>query len=148
MCGEDSYLLSASAYSVGFPQSLLLTYTYTFAIVCIRFILFLKHLLSFSLRSLPITPPQAGHNQPLWVVLADYPGEEEGTVRVWQGDLVEVIDISRNEWCLIRPVLHSEETAGKKEEEEEEGVGEWEEEGWVPAGFLKPYSGGGFGEFC
>ncbi|CAI8009161.1 Kalirin, partial [Geodia barretti] len=112
--------------------------------VCIRFILFLKHLLSFSRRSLPITPPQAGHNQPLWVVLADYPGEEEGTVRVWQGDLVEVIDISRNEWCLIRPVLHSEETAGKKEEEEEEGVGEWEEEGWVPAGFLKPYSGGGF----
>ena len=106
----------------------------------IRFIHTLGHLVSP-----PGTPSQAGHNQPLWVVLADYPGEEEGTVRVWQGDLVEVIDISRNEWCLIRPVLRSEETA---REEEEEGVGEWEEEGWVPAGFLKPYSGGGFGEFC
>ena len=58
-----------------------------------------------------------------------------GTVRVSQGDLVEVIDISRNEWCLVRPVARS-------AEEEEEG----EEGGWVPAGFLKPYSGGGFGE--
>lgn len=63
-------------------------------------------------------------------------------MRVWQGDLVEVIDISRNEWCLIRPVLRSEEAA------EEGEVGEGEEEGWVPAGFLKPYSGGGFGEFA
>lgn len=43
---------------------------------------------------------------------------------------MEVIDISRNEWCLVRPV-------GLEEEEE----------GWVPAGFLKPYSGGGFGKF-
>ena len=82
---------------------------------------------------LSLSPSQAGHGQPLWVVLADYPGEEEGTVRVWQRDLVEVIDISRNEWCLVRPVVR----AG------EEGV---EEGGWVPAGFLKPYSGGGFGE--
>ena len=56
-------------------------------------------------------------------------------MRVWQRDLVEVIDISRNEWCLVRPVVR----AG------EEGV---EEGGWVPAGFLKPYSGGGFGECC
>ena len=84
---------------------------------------------------------QTGASQPRWVVLADYPGEEEGTVRVWQGDLVEVIDISRNEWCLIRPVLRSEEAGEEREE-----VGEWEEEGWVPAGFLKPYSGGGFGK--
>ena len=74
------------------------------------------------------------------MVLADYPGEEEGTVRVWRGDLVEVIDISRNEWCLVRPVVRAE-----CEGEEGEGEGE-EEEGWVPAGFLKPYSGGGFGE--
>ena len=44
---------------------------------------------------------------------------------------MEVIDISRNEWCLVRLV-------GRPEEEEEEG--------WVPAGFLKPYSGGGFGK--
>ena len=68
-------------------------------------------------------------------MLADYPGDEEGTVRVWQGDLVEVIDISRNEWCLVRLVGR----IGM------EGEGE---EGWVPAGYLKPYSGGGFGELC
>ena len=51
-----------------------------------------------------------------------------------RGDLVEVIDISRNEWCLVKLVGQP------------EGEGE-EEEGWVPAGFLKPYSGGGFGKY-
>ena len=76
-----------------------------------------------------------GHGRPQWSVLADYPGEEEGTVRVWAGDLVEVVDISRNEWCLVRPVDRS---GGQDEQQVEE-------EGWVPAAFLKPYSGGGFG---
>ena len=73
-------------------------------------------------------------------MLADYPGEEEGTLRVGQGDLVEVFDISRNEWCLVRPVGRTGREGGEGEEEEEE------EEGWVPAAYLKPYSGGGFGE--
>ena len=59
-------------------------------------------------------------------------------MRVWEGDLVEVIDISRNEWCLVRAI--------GRVGEEGEGEG-GQEEGWVPAAFLKPYSGGGFGRF-
>ena len=76
---------------------------------------------------------QTGASQPRWVVLADYPGEEEGTVRVWQGDLVEVIDISRNEWCLIRPVLRSEEAErrGRK-------WGSGRRRDGSPLGFLNP----------
>ncbi len=46
---------------------------------------------------------------------------------VHEGELVEVIDTSRNEWCLVRP-------SGR------------EEEGWVPAAYLKPYDVGGYGE--
>lgn len=56
-------------------------------------------------------------------------------MQVSRGDLVEVFDHSRNEWCLIRPV-------GRPGQEVEEDV-----EGWVPASYLKPYSGGGFGKF-
>ena len=45
---------------------------------------------------------------------------------VYVGELVEVIDISRNEWCLVRPIAR-------------EAV-----EGWVPATYLKPYDTGGY----
>ena len=48
---------------------------------------------------------------------------------------MEVFDISRNEWCLVRPV-------GRPADQEDED----DVEGWVPASFLKPYSGGGFGK--
>ena len=56
-------------------------------------------------------------------------------MQVWRGDLVEVFDISRNEWCLVRPV-------GRPADQEDEE----EVEGWVPASFLKPYREGGFGK--
>ncbi len=48
---------------------------------------------------------------------------------VHEGEMVEVIDTSRNEWCLVRP------------------SGRGEEEGWVPAAYLKPYDVGSYGEF-
>ena len=43
---------------------------------------------------------------------------------VYEGELVEVIDISRNEWCLVRPIARV------------------AVEGWVPATYLKPYDAG------
>ena len=73
-------------------------------------------------------PHPSQMQQPLWCVLADYHAEESGTLTVFKDDLVEVFDTSRNEWCLVQP------------------VGREDEEGWVPASYLKPYSGGGFGE--
>lgn len=45
---------------------------------------------------------------------------------VYEGELVEVIDISRNEWCLVRPIARG------------------AAEGWVPATYLKPYDAGGY----
>ena len=47
---------------------------------------------------------------------------------VSEGELVEVIDTSRNEWCLVR-------TASRDMLE-----------GWVPAAYLKPYDMGGYCE--
>ena len=58
----------------------------------------------------------------MWVVLADYEATEPGMLSVHEGELVEVLDISRNDWCLIRPASRQ------------------SMEGWVPTAFLKPYN--------
>ena len=78
----------------------------------------LLHPSSFPLQS-PSSPPR-------WVVLADYQATESGMLTVYEGELVEVIDISRNEWCLVRPIARG------------------AAEGWVPATYLKPYDAGGY----
>lgn len=64
------------------------------------------------------------------MVLADYHATESGMLTVHSGDLVEVMDISRNEWCLVRP-------------SSSQSI-----EGWVPMGYLKPYNVQGYGEWC
>jgi len=40
---------------------------------------------------------------------------------VSEGEVVEVLDHSRNDWCLVRPAIRS------------------HSEGWVPAAYLAPY---------
>ena len=70
--------------------------------------------------------PQSPSTPPRWVVLADYQATESGMLTVYEGELVEVIDISRNEWCLVRPIARV------------------AVEGWVPATYLKPYDAGGY----
>ena len=47
---------------------------------------------------------------------------------VHEGELVEVMDISRNEWCLVQPSSRQ------------------SVEGWVPTAYLKPYDAGGYGK--
>jgi len=74
----------------------------------------------------PFSPPQSPSSPPRWVVLADYQATESGMLTVYEGELVEVIDISRNEWCLVRPIARG------------------AAEGWVPATYLKPYDAGGY----
>jgi len=49
---------------------------------------------------------------------------------VYSGELVEVIDISRNEWCLVKTMARD------------------TVEGWVPAAYLKPYDSGGYGKLA
>ncbi len=73
-------------------------------------------------------PPQSPNSTPMWVVLADYTASESGMLSVTESELVEVLDISRNEWCLVRP---SERPL---------------DEGWVPMGYLKPYNSRGYGK--
>ena len=79
----------------------------------------------FTEYSLPLQSPGG---PPLWVLLADYQATESGMLSVSEGELVEVIDTSRNEWCLVR-------TASRDMLE-----------GWVPAAYLKPYDMGGYCE--
>ena len=47
---------------------------------------------------------------------------------VHEGELVEVMDISRNEWCLVQPSSRQ------------------SVEGWVPTAYLRPYDSGGCGK--
>ena len=47
---------------------------------------------------------------------------------VHEGELVEVMDISRNEWCLVQPSSRQ------------------SVEGWVPTAYLRPYDAGGYGK--
>lgn len=58
----------------------------------------------------------------LWAVLADYAADEEGTVSVSKGNLVEVIDNTQTDWALIRT------------------IGQYPKEGWVPSEFISPYN--------
>lgn len=37
-----------------------------------------------------------------WMVLADYTATEPGMLSVSEGELVELIETSSNEWCLVR----------------------------------------------
>ena len=60
-------------------------------------------------------------------MLADYTATESGMLSVREGELVEVLDISRNEWCLVHPSTRP------------------LDEGWVPMGYLKPYNSRGYG---
>ena len=54
--------------------------------------------------------------------MAAFIGQEEGTLSVQKGELVEVIDTSRNEWTLIRTVDRE------------------PKEGWIPSDFIKRYN--------
>ncbi len=54
------------------------------------------------------------------MVLADYTATELGMLSVNEGEMVEVIDTSRNEWCLVKPMSRP-------------------SEGWVPTAYLSPY---------
>lgn len=74
--------------------------------------------------------PQIPNSAPLWVVLADYKATEGGMLSVGEGELLEVLDISRNEWCLVRPSTRP------------------LEEGWVPMTYLKPHNSKGYGKHC
>lgn len=58
-----------------------------------------------------------------WVVLADYVATEAGMLTVSEGELVEVMDTSRNEWCLVRPMTRP------------------SLEGWIPMAYLSPFGG-------
>ena len=58
----------------------------------------------------------------MWVTIADFVAQEEGTLSVRKGELVEVIDTSRNEWTLIRTVDRE------------------PREGWIPSDFIKRYN--------
>lgn len=79
----------------------------------------------------PFSPlPQSPSSAPLWVVLANYEATESGMLTVYTGELVEVIDISRNEWCLVKTTARD------------------TVEGWVPAAYLKPYDSGGYGKLA
>ncbi len=77
-----------------------------------------------------LPPTQIPNSAPMWVVLADYKATEGGMLSVGEGELVEVLDISRNEWCLVRPSTRP------------------LEEGWVPMGYLKPYNSRDYGKHC
>ena len=54
--------------------------------------------------------------------MADFIAREEGTLSVRKGELVEVIDTSRNSWTLIRTVNRE------------------PREGWIPSEFIKRYN--------
>ena len=87
-------------------------------------------LFSLSLLTTTIASPlpQSPSSRPLWVVLHDYTATEPGMLSVHEGELVEVMDISRNEWCLVQPSSRQ------------------SVEGWVPTAYLKPYDAGGYGK--
>lgn len=54
-------------------------------------------------------------------MLADYAGTEPGTLSVREGELVELLETSTNEWCLVKPLTHP------------------CTDGWVPMAYLCPY---------
>ena len=54
--------------------------------------------------------------------MAAFTAREEGTLSVRKGELVEVIDTTRNEWTLIRTVDRE------------------PREGWIPSDFIKRYN--------
>lgn len=60
------------------------------------------------------SPPD--HSQ--WVVRSDYTATEPSMLSVKKGELVKILDRSKNDWCLIRPSSRA------------------DVEGWVPATFL------------
>lgn len=56
------------------------------------------------------------------MVLADYEATDEpGTLSVSKGEVVEIRDHAKNDWCLIRSFSRA------------------DTEGWIPAAFLTPY---------
>ena len=57
------------------------------------------------------------------MVLADYSGTEPSMLSVSEGELVEVLETSANEWCLVRSMTRP------------------STEGWVPSAYLCPYGG-------
>lgn len=63
-----------------------------------------------------------------WVVLANYIATEPGMLSVNEGEFVQVMDTSPNDWCLARSMSRP------------------SMEGWVPSAYLSPYVGvaGGF----
>ena len=60
------------------------------------------------------------------MVLADYAATEPGMLSVNEGEMVELIETSSNDWCLVRPNSRP-------------GV-----DGWVPMAYLCPYGSNGF----
>ena len=56
------------------------------------------------------------------MTLATYKASDEGTISINQGELVEVIDNSRNKWSLVRT------------------LGRQPREGWIPTEYITPYN--------
>ena len=63
--------------------------------------------------------PPSGN--PQYVVLANYEATDESMLSVNEGEVVEVLDQSKNDWCLVCPSSRT------------------DVEGWVPLPYLTPY---------
>lgn len=65
---------------------------------------------------------QSAFSIQLWLTLAQYSASDEGTISVNEGELVEVIDNSRNKWSLVKT------------------IGRQPREGWIPTEYIVPYN--------
>lgn len=54
--------------------------------------------------------------------MADFSAQEEGTLSIRKGEVVEVIDSSRNKWALVRTIDRE------------------PSEGWIPSEFIRRYN--------
>lgn len=86
------------------------------------FIPLYKHTTLFVCSPPPPTP-QSPSGPSQWVVLADYNGAEPGMLSVSEGDVVHVLELSSNQWCLVRTTSHP------------------PADGWVPTAYLCPPEG-------